>query len=83
VRAGPTALSWAAWLAGILAFGWINPGAVGPWRDSMHFIFSTALHAPFPLGGDETQLPATAVSFAVAGGGYLLLSLPWKIRRAS
>jgi purine-cytosine permease-like protein len=81
VRAGPTALSWAAWAAGILAFAWINPGAVSPWYDTMHVVFSTVLHAPFPLGGDETQLPATAVSFAVAGASYLLLALPWKTRR--
>ncbi len=79
---GPQALSWLAWAAGVLMYGWINPGDFAPWRDGMDFIFSTVLHAPFPLGGDLTRWPATAVSFAAAFGGYLVLASVWNAGRA-
>ena len=49
----------------------------------MNSIFSTVLHAPFPLGGDLTAWPATAVSFALAFGGYLLLASIWKAGEAA
>lgn len=79
----PHALSWLAWVAGVLVYGWINPASVGPWHSALDTLFSTLLRAPFPLGGDQTPLPATAISFAVAFGGYTLLSLPWTLRRAA
>jgi NCS1 family nucleobase:cation symporter-1 len=79
VPAAPSALSWLAWAAGVLAYGWIDPSGVSAWRATMEFIFSTVLHAPFPLGGDLTQLPATAVSFAVAAGLYLATA--WPVQR--
>lgn len=79
----PHALSWLAWVAGVLAYGWINPTGVGPWHGALDALYSTLLRAPFPLGGAETPLPATAISFAVAFGGYALLSLPWTLRRAA
>lgn len=62
----PRAFAWVAWIAGALCYGWINPGDWGAWRDSMDFIFASVLHLPFPLGGELTNIPATAVSFAVA-----------------
>ena len=80
--AAPTALSWFAWAAGVLAYGWINPGDVTVWRDAMHFVFATLLDAPFPLGGELTRLPATAVSFAVAAGVYVALAWPLQWRRS-
>ncbi|HXF50556.1 MAG TPA: hypothetical protein VNM43_02605, partial [Dehalococcoidia bacterium] len=73
----PKAFAWAAWIAGILAFGWIDPSTVGPWHDVMKVVYVGILQAPFPLGGELTQVPATAVSLAVAFGGYLLVSWPW------
>ncbi len=73
----PKAVAWAAWIAGVLAFGWIDPSTVGPWRDVMKVVYVGVLQAPFPLGGELTQVPATAASLAVAFGGYLLVSWPW------
>jgi hypothetical protein len=75
--------SWIAWCGGVLAYGWINPGDVTLWRDTMHFIFATVLGAPFPLGGDLTSVPATVVSFAVAAGIYLVVAWPLRRRRSS
>lgn len=71
VTRAPRPAAWAAWVLGVLAYGWINPGLVGPWHEMMRLLFSSLLHLPFPLGGDLTQVPATVVSFAVAGGAYL------------
>lgn len=62
----PRAFAWAAWIAGALCYGWINPGDYAIWHDTMDVIFARVLHAPFPLGGDLTSVPATAASFAVA-----------------
>jgi purine-cytosine permease-like protein len=76
VAAGPPAAAWVAWAAGILVFGWINPGDFAPWRDAMRFIFSTIAHAPFPLGGHLTSIPATVASAAAAAVLYLALSWP-------
>lgn len=73
----PKVFAWAAWIVGVLAFGWIDPSTVGPWRDVMKVVYVGILQAPFPLGGELTQVPATAVSLAVAFGGYLLVSWPW------
>jgi purine-cytosine permease-like protein len=67
---GPRSLTWIAWAAGVLTFGWINPGFWEPWRDAMHWLFATVLHAPFPLGGELTPLPATVCSFAAAAAVY-------------
>jgi purine-cytosine permease-like protein len=64
------AFAWAAWAFGLLVFGWINPGFWAPWRDLMHAIFSTVLHAPFPLDGDVTPIPASVCSFAAAFAFY-------------
>jgi purine-cytosine permease-like protein len=79
----PSVISWVAWPAGVLAYGWINPGDVTLWRDAMHFVFSTLLRAPFPLGGDLTDVPATAASFAAAAGVYVLLAAPLRLRRSA
>jgi nucleobase:cation symporter-1, NCS1 family len=79
----PVAFSWVAWGAGVLAFGWINPGDLTAWRDVMHFIFATVLGAPFPLDGELTRIPATVAAFVVAGGGYLVLAWPLQRRRRS
>lgn len=81
--AAPSAVSWIAWCGGVLAYGWINPGDVTLWRDTMHFIFATVLGAPFPLGGELTGIPATVVSFAVAAGIYLVVAWPLRRRRSS
>ncbi|HYM14899.1 MAG TPA: hypothetical protein VEZ14_05020 [Dehalococcoidia bacterium] len=75
VPAAPVSVSWLAWAAGVLAYGWISPGGVAAWRATMRFIFGTLLHAPFPLGGALTPLPATALSFGTAAGLYLALAL--------
>jgi NCS1 family nucleobase:cation symporter-1 len=83
VPRAPVALSWAAWGAGLLAYGWINPGDVTAWRDAMHFIFATLLRAPFPLDGELTRIPATGASFAAAAGVYLALAWPLQRPRGS
>ena len=83
VPQAPVALSWVAWGAGLLAYGWINPGDVTAWRDTMHFIFATVLRAPFPLDGELSRIPATAASFVVAAGGYLVIAWPMQRRRRS
>jgi purine-cytosine permease-like protein len=70
VTGAPRVLTWIAWTAGVLTFGWINPGFWSPWRDLMHWLFATVLHLPFPLGGEFTPLPATVLSFAAAAGVY-------------
>ncbi len=77
VPEAPQSLSWLALVAGVVAFAWINPSAVGPWHDFWRLIFVGIFQAPFPVGGDLTQVPATAISFAVAFGGYLALAWPW------
>ncbi|MHB8375862.1 MAG: SLC5/6 family protein [Dehalococcoidia bacterium] len=77
----PTSAAWVAWAAGILAYGWIDPGGVTAWRVVMRFIFSTVLHAPFPLGGELTPIPATVVSAVVAAGLYAVLAAPAAVRR--
>lgn len=70
ISGSPRALTWFAWAAGVLMFGWVNPGFWEPWRDLMHWVFATLLRAPFPLGGEFTPLPATVGSFAVAAAVY-------------
>lgn len=77
IAKGPQALSWLAWAAGILIYGWINPGDFSPWHHAMNTIFSTILHAPFPLGGTETPLPATVIALALAFFGYAVMALVW------
>lgn len=79
----PSAVSWIAWVGGVLAYGWINPGDVTLWRNTMHFVFARVLGAPFPLGGELTGIPATVVSFAVAAGIYLVVAWPLRRRRSS
>jgi len=74
---GPQALSWLAWAAGIIMYGWINPGDFSPWHHAMNTVFSTVLHLPFPLGGDLTSLPATVIALAVAFGGYIAVAAAW------
>jgi len=77
------AFAWIAWAAGVLVFGWINPGFWEPWRDVMHAVFATALRAPFPLGGDLTPLPATICSFAAAVAIYAAAAGVARIARGS
>ena len=79
----PLLLAWCAWIAGALAYGWINPGDFARWRDAMEFIFATVLRLPFPLGGETTPIPATVVSVAVAAGVYAAGAGVTKLRRRS
>jgi hypothetical protein len=58
-------------------YGWINPGDFSPWYDGLHTEFSTLLHLPFPLGGDETQMPATVISLAASFAGYAVVASAW------
>ncbi|MDE3097231.1 MAG: hypothetical protein KGK07_14680 [Chloroflexota bacterium] len=81
LAAAPARAAWVAWGAGILAYGWINPSGVTAWRLAMRFVFSTVLHAPFPLGGELTPIPATVVSAAVAAALYAVLAAPSAMRR--
>ena len=60
-------------------YGWINPGDFAPWRDAFDWVFATVLHLPFPLGGGETQLPATVVAPAVSFAGYAAIASAWGI----
>ncbi len=83
VGAAPRAFAWLAWLAGTLCYGWINPGDWDAWRDAMEFIFATVLQLPFPLGGELTSIPATAVSFAVALVVYAAGAAAGRITRRS
>jgi len=62
----PKPTAWAAWGAGMLAYGWINPGDFAPWREALRFVFAAVLRAPFPLGGELTPVPATVAAFAAA-----------------
>lgn len=77
IAKGPPALSWLAWAAGIIIYGWINPGDFGPWHHAMNTIFSTVLHLPFPLGGVYTPLPATVIALAVSSLGYAVIASAW------
>ncbi len=63
----PRLAAWAAWAMGVAAYGWINPGDFGAWRNTMEFVFATVLRAPFPLGDEITWLPASVAAFVVAG----------------
>ena len=83
IAKGPTAMSWLAWAAGIAMYGWINPGDLAPWHDALDWVFATALHLPFPLGGDETQLPATVIALAVSFGGYAAIATAWGLGGAA
>jgi hypothetical protein len=65
-------LAWIAWAFGVLVYGWINPGFWDPWRDLMHWLFATVLHARFPLGDDLTLMPATVCSAVAAAALYLV-----------
>lgn len=78
--AAPSVVAWIAWVAGVLAYGWIAPSGVTPWHDTLKFIFSTALHLPFPLGGALTAWPATIVSAAVAAVIYGAVAAPARLR---
>jgi len=79
----PRAFAWAGWIAGALAYGWINPTDFDPWRDGMEFIFATVLRLPFPLGGATTPLPATLVSVAMAVMVYGVGAAVARTRRAA
>jgi purine-cytosine permease-like protein len=64
------AWAWCGWLAGALAYGWVNPGGFGPWRDAMEFVFATVLRLPFPLGGETSPIPGTLLAAAAAAAVY-------------
>jgi purine-cytosine permease-like protein len=84
IGGAPKPFAWLAWLAGVLMYGWINPGGVTAWHDAMRFVFSTVLDVPFPLGGELTSWPATVLSFSVAFGGYAVVAACWRVvRRAA
>jgi NCS1 family nucleobase:cation symporter-1 len=55
-----------AWLAGFLAYNWINPGTVGAWVSLNHALFAGLLRLPFPLSAREPWLGASLPAFAVA-----------------
>jgi purine-cytosine permease-like protein len=79
---GPQAISWLAWAAGVVMYGWINPGDFAPWHDAFDWAFATVLHLPFPLGGVETQLPATVIALAVSFVGYVIVAAAWGVGEA-
>jgi len=80
--AAPAPVAWVAWLLGVLAYGWIDPGGVTPWHNTLEFVFSTVLHAQFPLGGHLTAWPATVIAALVAAAAYGLCAAPaWLQRR--
>jgi cytosine/uracil/thiamine/allantoin permease len=64
----------ASWLAGFLAYNWVNPGTVAWWTSSMHWLFETLLGGPKP----PSWLGASLFSFAVA----LTLEAAQRLRRA-
>lgn len=53
-----------AWVAGFVAFNWINPGTVTWWLSARNWFFDTLLGGPVP----PTWLGASLLSFAVAFG---------------
>jgi NCS1 family nucleobase:cation symporter-1 len=55
-----------AWLAGFLAYNWINPGMVGAWVSLNRALFTGLLHLPFPLSVRSPWLGASLPAFAVA-----------------
>ncbi len=82
IAKGPQAISWVTWAAGVIMYGWINPGDFATWHDAFDWVFSTMLHLPFPLGGDETQLPATVIALAVSFAGYAVVASAWGLGEA-
>jgi putative hydroxymethylpyrimidine transporter CytX len=55
-----------AWIAGFLAFNWLNPGTVTWWVSAMHRLFGTTLHLPFPLSSTFPWLGASIAAFVVS-----------------
>jgi len=82
IAKGPQAISWVTWAAGVIMYGWINPGDFATWHDAFDWVFSTMLHLPFPLGGDETQLPATVIALVVSFAGYAVVASAWGLGEA-
>jgi nucleobase:cation symporter-1, NCS1 family len=61
---GPKVRLWGivAWLAGFVAYNWINPGTVTWWTSAMDWVFGTVLSAPTP----PSWLGASILGFVVA-----------------
>jgi putative hydroxymethylpyrimidine transporter CytX len=64
----PRVRSWGCvcWLAGFLAYNWLNPGTVTWWTSATKWVFHTTLHAPFPGTAKVPWLSASIASFVVA-----------------
>ncbi|HVE92198.1 MAG TPA: cytosine permease [Actinomycetota bacterium] len=69
---GPPVRAWAivAWVAGFLAYNWINPGLISWWKGAMESLFDALRFPEAP-----SWLAASLVSFAVAFGLQSLKAL--------
>lgn len=57
----------AAWVAGFLAYNWINPGTVTWWVSARNWLFETLLSAPVAPSWLGASLFAFVVSFVLQG----------------
>ncbi len=55
-----------AWVAGFLAYNWLNPGTVTWWTSAMQWLFADGLGLRFPLGASLPWLSATIAAFVMA-----------------
>jgi nucleobase:cation symporter-1, NCS1 family len=55
-----------AWLAGFLAYNWLNPGTVTWWVSAMHWLFHALASLPFPGASKVPWLSASIASFVIA-----------------
>jgi putative hydroxymethylpyrimidine transporter CytX len=56
-----------AWIAGFLAYNWVNPGTVTWWVSARSWIFDTLLGSPTPPSWLGASLFAFAVAFVIQG----------------
>jgi putative hydroxymethylpyrimidine transporter CytX len=70
----PTVKAWGcvAWIAGFLAYNWINPGTVTWWTSAMTWLFKTTLGGSAAPGWLGASLFAFVVSFGVQAAERLI-----------
>lgn len=82
---GPALRPWGclAWVAGFLAYNWVNPGTVGWWVSARDWIFVTLLQAPAPPTWLSASLFAFGVAFLAQAAERLVARLPQDAHPAS
>jgi nucleobase:cation symporter-1, NCS1 family len=61
-----------AWVAGFLAYNWLNPGTVTWWVSARDWVFETLLSAPAPPSWLGASLAAFVVAFVVQGAERMI-----------